>query len=297
MSAGDLKGRLQLDSSQADTALGRFDAKASAFADKVEHKLSKKINKMFGVGVAVGMIAHPLEKLKDALFGGTERAKGIEEEANKLHVTAEEYQMIAAAAKSSGVSVEEWLSKMKESGKPLSAIIADLEQFRGAIKFTNEEIETLTDDSLLKWLKEAGDLIAKTLVGGLKALSDGFAAMAILWNDPDKWRHPIEARNRALASIAADSAAQEKNREAEPASAGLVSALTKKGGGGLRPDFQINQLQKIGAYVGGSTDPTMESIKENTKATAEASRESAEALKALKESSGLFYGAGAGGDW
>jgi hypothetical protein len=224
----------------------------TAFANKVEHHFSKKVSHMFGAGFVTGMLVQPLEKLKEAAFSGFERAGDIKEHAEKLHITAEEYQLIAAAADEAHMTTDEWISSMKKSGEPLSQIIGKLEQFRGKIEFTNEEIETLADDSLAKLGKRLGTWVGKAYTSASGMVGEMASGATAFFMTPGWWKHPFQTRKEVLAGLAKD---EEIQKEIAAQASGNLPGLFAGAARKQELGFNVNEWQRAGAFVGGPAAP------------------------------------------
>jgi hypothetical protein len=291
MGANDLNASLTLNSTKYEAAISRAEAKAAAFADKVQNKFSKKIGNLLGVDALSRILSGPFQKAIDTF---TEkpfaRAEEIKKGAEGLRVTAEEYQMVELAAKAAGMTTDEWINSIQQSKTPIGQAISHLEQFRGQIELTNEQVSNLARNSfwtdIQKWW-------TPKLAEGFKFITDA----ATLWG----LKAGGMSLDDAAKAIKEDDAADKLNMASE--TGGLAAALTGnktaaigKAGGA---DIGVNALQKIGASVGGS-DPAQQArnqIVKNTEATAKAAAETNASLKRLAEGGGIFRGAGAGGEW
>jgi hypothetical protein len=275
MGANDLNASLTLNSTKYEAAIARADARATAFANKVSGDLSKKVGKLFGAAAVTGAIFKPLHALSEGLFGGSDRAQKIRDEANSLKLTGEEYQMVAAAAKDSNMSVEEWLRTMRDSNTPIAAVVSELEKFRSAVQFTNDQLTNLTDRSFSNWIESIGNKIAKAKSFAVEGLAGTFTNIATFMGDKDKFKDPMGAIGRAQASLSEQEKQDALNRQSAGTSIGLAAALAGKSpviasrssSGG---SDGVNALQRIGASVGG-TNPMQQSlnvIAQNTQKTA-----------------------------
>lgn len=108
--------------------------RAEAAADRFSHKLSKKLDKAFGIGFLAGLVAHIPSKLMEA-------ADKISEGAARLHTTAEGFQAIAAAASKAGLSVEEYVKQLEKAGKTVSGEMPRIMRDNwGGVKVSNQDV-------------------------------------------------------------------------------------------------------------------------------------------------------------
>jgi len=292
-----IMGQMGLNTTGFEMGLRRAHSLANTAAGKIGDDFGKKINKAFGAGAIAGLLFRPLHDAFNALFSSHgERAKGIKDHAEKLKVTAEEYQMLEAGAKAANQTVEDFVKTLQESPGGIEAAIKALQQFRNEVKLTNEDIAYATDTTFTDKLKELGQsanrLLGRFIMGPLSE----FFTYKILTEGEGM------SRRDAFKAMRADAAAQASmlREQSSVPSAGLKALLSEKDKLGKvgAPQSSLNSLQQIGAaYVGAvNQSPVVAAIQNLTQEVKASNQKLDKVEQAVKEGNGLsrFHG---GPDW
>lgn len=258
MSVFSLLGRLGLNVRPWDQSLDHAEKKAHGFANRVEHKVGKKLDKAFGAGLITGAVISQFHKFFDLFNAGGEEAKGIAEMQKKFGLTAEGVQALAAAAKEDGQPVEEFIKKIQDSGG-IDATIERLRELRKEVELTGDDVENLNaKDGLWGTLKKWA---AGAEAGVHRGLVEAVTTAGAVASNMAGGMSPKEARDKAWADMEEAKVEAEKNRQqsfkddearardlfTKPGESGSGAqrwSSAAKAGGALTP------WQQVGAFIG-----------------------------------------------
>src|SRR5689334_1248948 len=125
----NLLGRIGLNTKPLEEGLDRAEKKSVSFADRVEKKVGKKLDKAFGVGLVTGAVIGQIHQFMDVFKAAPERAAEIQELMDKYKLGAESIQALEIAAKEAGLPVEDFLKTIADSGD-IDATIRRIQELR-----------------------------------------------------------------------------------------------------------------------------------------------------------------------
>lgn len=248
MGAGDLSASLLFNSNAFDIGIAKAESRLDHFASHFERKFGRKFSHTFGAGFLAGALVGPLEKIKEFL-SPEDLFKGVQEGANRLHVTPEEFQQIQMAARDARMSVDEWTESVKSGRIPLADALKTLEQYRGQVRLSTRAVEEAAEADAA-WADMKADLQSRFGSGIWLNFKKGFAETFASIFDPAAYHRMVEHEMQI-------------SRGEGPgfSSRGLAAALSPQ----QHPMFSANEWQHLGGMVGadifrsfGSSGPVQE---------------------------------------
>jgi len=268
MSIFSLLGRIALNTKPLEEGLDRAEKKASSFADRVEHKVGKKLDKAFGAGLITGAVISQFHQFFELFTGTRERAAHIQELMDKYKLGAESVQALEMAAKEAHQPLEEFIKTISETGG-IDATIARIRALRKEVVLTGEDVDNFGNQE--GWEQNVRDSADKAKSSSYKWFLDLATQMFATADIANQGKTTANTQ----ADVAADLAEQKRQdrlnraKQAEVDDETLRTILTS----GKKPESisgtgkraaSLTSWQQVGAFIGTSGDVLVREQQKNT---------------------------------